>query len=154
MRPIRLGLALALVVWMLAACVERAVAATLPNGWAPGGSATNPRSQIAADTMCASNSVLLFSARGSGDSYGGDLKHNKIGAWAQGAGIEAIHEGWNVRDLQAIYPAPSVPSFLALARAAAAGARIGGGPGALAAVTVILEELPRRRLTLVAVGQS
>lgn len=82
---------------------------TLPPGWAPGGTPSDPASQIKADTSCGTNSVLLFSARGSGDAFGGDLAHDKIGAWTQGAGIQLIHAGWNVRDLQAIYSAPPVP---------------------------------------------
>ena len=42
----------------------------LPAGWAPGGTATAPQKQVEADTVCGSNSVLVFSARGSGDLYG------------------------------------------------------------------------------------
>jgi len=95
---------------------------------------------VAADTSCGSNSVLLFSARGSGDEYGAPLARNKVGAWTQGAGIELITEGWNVRDLQAIYPAPSVPSFGQIAKAAAAGALVRGAPGATAAVGLIVKQ--------------
>lgn len=105
------------VVLAAGAFARQSVLAPLPAGWAVGGTATNPQSQVSSDTSCGSNSVLLFSARGSGDKYGGDLQHNKIGAWTQGAGIELIHEGWNVRDLQAIYPAPPVPSFKEIALA-------------------------------------
>jgi hypothetical protein len=104
-----------------AARPARVTLSPLPAGWARGGSASSPGSQVAADTSCVANSVLLFSARGSGDVYGGSLAHNKIGAWTQGAGIELIHEGWNVRDLQAIYPAPPVPSFTELAKATLVG---------------------------------
>jgi hypothetical protein len=73
--------------------------------------------------------VLLFSARGSGDVYGGNLAHNKVGVWTQGAGIKLISEGWNVRDLQAIYPGPPVPSFPKVANAA-----LLGGPTAVALI--------------------
>jgi hypothetical protein len=90
----------------------------LPPGWASGSAtASEPSRQVSDDTTCGTNSVLLFSARGSGDSYGAKFEHNRVGGWAQGAGIELIHEGWNVRDLQAIYPAPGVPSFPTLAKA-------------------------------------
>ena len=112
----------------------------LPAGWAAGGAATDPQSQVAADTRCGANSVLLFSARGSGDQYGAPLAKNKIGAWTQGAGIELKSEGWNVRDLQAIYPAPPVPSFGDVAKAAAAGALVRGAPGAAAAVALIVKQ--------------
>jgi hypothetical protein len=106
----------------------------LPAGWAAGGTAANPQSQVDADSTCASNSVLLFSARGSGDVYGGDIARNKVGAWTQGAGIELIHEGWDVRDLQAIYPAPPVPSWKQLVTAIVAG----GGLTAKSATAVAL----------------
>ena len=81
---------------------------------------------------CAANSVLLFSARGSGDVYGAPPDRNRVGSWTVGAGTELIAEGWNVRDLQAIYPAPPVPPFTKLAFAFA----VGGAAGeALAAKT-------------------
>ena len=108
----------------------------LPAGWAPGGKATDPQSQVRADTVCGTNSVLLFSARGSGDVYGGDLAHNKIGAWTQGAGIALTHAGWNVRDLQAIYPAPPVP----LKQIALAIAKGGLSAKSLAVATLIVKQ--------------
>ena len=106
----------------------------LPAGWASGGSPSDPQKQVNADTECASNSVLLFSVRGSGADYGAPdtgnaLGVNRIGGWTVGAGIQLIHDGWNVRDLQAIYPAPSVPSFTELGAALVA-----GGPVAAALV--------------------
>jgi hypothetical protein len=134
-------LAATLTVAVLAAsAAARPAGSPFPAGWAPGGKATDPASQIAADTSCGSNSVLLFSARGSGDQYGAALGKNKIGAWTQGAGIELIHEGWNVRDLQAIYPAPPVPSFGKLAKAAAAGALVRSAAGATAAIALVAKQ--------------
>lgn len=96
-----------------AARADAASAASyLPAGWAPGGTPTNPGSQISADKFvtiehseCGANSLLLFRVRGSGQSYGTD----SLGGWANGAGVRAIKLGWNVRDMQAIYPAPGVP---------------------------------------------
>jgi len=108
----------------LSSASTRGATETLPAGWAAGGQATDPQSQVDADTTCGANSVLLFTARGSGDIYGGDAAHNKIGAWTQGAGIQLISKGWNVRDLQAIYPAPGVPSFKDIAAAVIAGGGI------------------------------
>lgn len=96
----------------------------LPAGWAPGGRASDPQSQVKADTTCGPNSVLLFSARGSGDKYGADFGHNRIGQWTQFAGHVLGHRGWSVRDLQAIYPAPPVP-FAKLAAAVVAGSPAG-----------------------------
>jgi hypothetical protein len=53
--------------------------------------------------------------------YGGDFAHNKIGQWTQYAGNTLIQNGWNVRDLQAIYPAPPVPPWTEIAKAVIAG---------------------------------
>lgn len=129
------------VLLLVAACVVglgrsagAASAGVLPPGWAGGGSAAGPQTQVVADTSCGANSVLLFSARGSGDQYGALLAKNKIGAWTQGAGIVLIKNGWNVRDLQAIYPAPPVPSFTKIAAAVIAG----GGLTAKSAAAVAL----------------
>src|SRR5262245_3619776 len=80
-----------------------------PPGGAAGGVAVDPQSQVDADTSCVDNSVLLFSARGSGDAYGASAARNKIGSWTQAAGNQLAAQGWNVRDLQAMYPAPPVP---------------------------------------------
>ena len=111
--------------------------ASLPPGWAkPNASATSPKDQIAADTSCGSNSVLLFSARGSGDQYGAAFAKNKIGAWTQGAGLVLIKNGWNVRDLQAIYPAPPVPSFTQIAKAVIAGGGVNAKSGTAVALIV------------------
>ena len=62
----------------LSSASTRGATETLPAGWAAGGQATDPQSQVDADTTCGANSVLLFTARGSGDIYGGDAAHNKI----------------------------------------------------------------------------
>src|SRR5947209_6342139 len=66
----------------------------VPPGWPPNDNPGDPASQISNDTVCASNSVLLFSARGSGDVYGGDFKTNKLGRWTQYAGNTLVGEGW------------------------------------------------------------
>jgi uncharacterized membrane protein YgcG len=83
---------------------------TLPAGWAPGGNPDSAKSQVQADdtsmpSFCASNSILLFRARGTGESYGSD----RLGAWTSAAGDALIAKGWNVRDMQAVYDAPPLP---------------------------------------------
>lgn len=100
---------LAIGVWLPAA----AAAKTDPAGWAPGGNPLKPTQQDTADNQhmpgnCASNSVLLFRVRGSGESYGTD----QLGHWAYAAGKAAIARGYNVREMQAIYSAPGVPFSL------------------------------------------
>src|SRR4051794_3756625 len=60
----------------LGAVSAREAVSVLPARWATGGSAADPKSQVAADTSCAENSVLLFSARGSGDLYGAPFAKN------------------------------------------------------------------------------
>jgi Cutinase len=111
----------------------------LPAGWAPGGTASNPPSQVKHDTTCGPNSVLLFSARGSGDKYGAGFADNRIGQWTQFAGNVLGHRGWSVRDLQAIYPAPGVPSFAKLAAAVLA-----GGPAGAALVLKDYRDAPAK----------
>ena len=132
--PLALAGALA---FAAASTVAAAAVSPLPPGWAPGGTATDPASQVAADTACGANSVLLFSARGSGDRYGASFAQNKVGAWTQLLGNVLGNWGWQVRDLQAIYPAPPVPSFGAIARAALVGGVLGGGGGAAAAIALV-----------------
>lgn len=100
---------------------SQAATGPLPAGWAPGGSSADPSSQVREDTLCGPNSVLLFSARGSGDLYGGDFAHNRVGSWTQAAGNALGNAGWQVRDLQAIYSAPPVPSFGTIVKAALLG---------------------------------
>jgi hypothetical protein len=82
----------------------------IPAGWAPGGTPRSPASQIIADRNhmpagCGENAALLFRVRGSGESWGTD----RLGRWTSAAGATLIRNGWQVRDMQAIYSAPDVP---------------------------------------------
>lgn len=91
-------------------------AAALPPGWAQGGKPSAPGTQVYADKQampagCDSNAALLFRVRGSGEDFGKD----KLGQWADGAGRALIRAGWQVRDMQAIYPAYHVPMIELLA---------------------------------------
>jgi len=95
--------------------------ARVPKGWAPGGNDEKPRTQYKADVKdmahggCGVNAALLFRVRGSGSRYGGypiNLPNgDRLGEWLIGAGQELVKRGWRVRGLQAIYPAPSLPSI-------------------------------------------
>jgi hypothetical protein len=95
----------------IGACLSaQTAAASVPPGWAPGGTPSHPTGQQTADKMhmpayCGTNSVLLFRVRGSGEGYGSD----RLGAWTANAGRALIDRGYNVRDMQAIYSAPAVP---------------------------------------------
>lgn len=102
-----------------AASLRNKEATAVPKGWAPGGSDTAPENQYTADIAdlasggCGDNAALLFRVRGSGAEYGGypvAAKGDQLGAWLIGAGQELIRRGWRVRGLQAIYPAPPLPS--------------------------------------------
>ena len=84
-------------------------------GWAEGGDPTNPYSQVAADQQyaakeCAANTLLVFRVRGSGETPGSPDR-DRLGAWTAAAGNAAIAKGWRVRDMEASYPAPSLPLF-------------------------------------------
>jgi hypothetical protein len=117
-RVIRLGLLLITLTAALS-MAEAAQATLAPPGWALGGDGlgttqASAQSQVDADqqtaaSTCFSNSALLFRVRGSGDGYG---NNDHLGGWALAAGSRLIAKGWNVRDMQAIYDAPSVPFSL------------------------------------------
>lgn len=78
-----------------------------PAGYATGGVGTRPLSQYEADKTyraeCqGTNSLLVFRVRGSGERYGEDA----LKKWASTIGTYAVRQGWRVRFLQGIYPAP------------------------------------------------
>lgn len=82
----------------------------LPARWARDGRKERPLSQVAADKAampagCGRNAALLLRVRGSGEKYGAD----DLGAWTFSAGTVLIRNGWQVRDMQAMYSAPDVP---------------------------------------------
>jgi len=108
-------------------------------GWAPGGKTSDPRDQERADAAhirdpgeCADNSILLFRVRGSSEIPGSATK-DRLGAWAGAAGNELIHRGWEVRDMQADYPAPGLPLWQV-------GAGLTGNPVAVAIALKALKD--------------
>lgn len=106
------GGALAMRTYMMPLAPTPPAPRLLRAGWAPGGKPSSPASQVTADrqhttTGCASNAALLFRVRGSGEGYGTD----HLQAWTDLAGRKLISKGWQVRDMQAIYPAGDLPDI-------------------------------------------
>jgi Cutinase len=133
-----------------ARAADRASAARA--GWAPNEEwsvrpGQQPAEQLKADARyarrnCASNTLLLYRVRGSGahpglDNFGKDPRGDKLGEWMWGLGTAAIAKGWQVRDLQADYPAPTVPLVKSFVDVLANGSR-SNGAAALASDAVDL----------------
>jgi len=121
-------------------------------GWAPNEAwsvlpGQQPAEQLKADARyarqnCATNTLLLYRVRGSGaqpglDNFGKDRRGDKLGEWMWNLGRAAIAKGWQVRDLQADYPAPNVPLVESLVDVLANGRR-SSGASALASDAVDL----------------
>lgn len=91
-----------------------AVGSAAPAGWSLGGKPYDARSQVEADKKnakreCGANSVLLFRIRGSGEIADNPRKPDLLRRWSSDASAVLIRNGWNVRQMSALYSAPNVP---------------------------------------------